>query len=239
MFHADGPSLLELLRQALSSTERGYDLLASKFDLTPFRTPDAVLSGMARAIGPPASVRDALDVMCGTGAAMTWLRALCTERVVGVDFSAGMLDEARVRVTAAPGAAEVVLVRGDVLTMRFDREFDLATCTGAFGHILAKDEPVLLANIHRALRAGGRFVFPTSEAPRPSTAAFWLAHGFNAAMHVRNALWRPPFVMYYLTMLWPDVRGALERAGFDVEARRGVFEAPFERAILVVATKRG
>lgn len=30
MFHPDGPSLFELTRQALASTERGYDLLASK-----------------------------------------------------------------------------------------------------------------------------------------------------------------------------------------------------------------
>jgi hypothetical protein len=39
-------------------------------------------------------------------------------------------------------------------------------------------------------------------------------------------------------MLWPSVRAKRERAGFDVEARRGVFPAPFTRAILVVATKR-
>jgi hypothetical protein len=57
-------------------------------------------------------------------------------------------------------------------------------------------------------------------------------------MRVRNALVSPPFVMYYLTMLWPAVREKLERASFDVEARRSVFPAPFERALLVVATKR-
>lgn len=239
MFDPDGPSLLELLRQALSSTERGYNLLAPKFDRTPFRTPDVILEPMVRAVGPAGSIRDALDVMCGTGAAMTWLRALCTVRVAGIDFSAGMLEEARARVTAASGNAEVVLVRGDVLTMCFDREFDLVTCTGAFGHILDKDEPALLGNIQRALRPGGRFVFPTAEPPRPTTPAFWIAHAFNASMRVRNALVKPPFLMYYLTMLWPSVRAKLERAGFEVEARRGVFPAPFARAILVVATRRG
>jgi hypothetical protein len=34
----------ELARQALSSVEGGYDLLAPKFDHTPFRTPDGVLA---------------------------------------------------------------------------------------------------------------------------------------------------------------------------------------------------
>jgi ubiquinone/menaquinone biosynthesis C-methylase UbiE len=239
MFHPEGPSLLELLRQALSSTERGYDLLAPKFDRTPFRTPDAVLEPMARAAGEAGSVRDALDVMCGTGAAMSWLRPLCRERVVGIDFSAGMLAEARSRVEASAGTARVELVRGDVLSMRFDREFDVAVCTGAFGHILERDEPALLGNVQRALRPGGRFVFPTAELPPRTSPRLWMARAFNASMRVRNAVVRPPFVMYYLTMLWPEVRAKLERAGFDAEARRGVFGAPFASAILVVATKRG
>jgi ubiquinone/menaquinone biosynthesis C-methylase UbiE len=238
MFHPDGPTFLDLLRQALSSTERGYDMLAPKFDLTPFRTPEGILEPMAREVAAGGSVRDALDVMCGTGAAMAALRPLCTERVVGIDFSAGMLAEARDRVTAAPGSAAVELVRGDVLTMKFDRAFDVVVCTGAFGHILEKDEPTLLGNIQRALRPGGRFVFPTAEPPPPSAPGFWLGHAFNAAMHARNALVKPAFVMYYLTMLWPAVRTKLERAGFDVVAKRRVFAAPFHKAILVVATKR-
>jgi ubiquinone/menaquinone biosynthesis C-methylase UbiE len=238
MFHPDGPSFMELLRQALSSTERGYDLLAPKFDATPFRTPDEILEPMARAIATTGSVRDALDVMCGTGAAMASLRPLCTERITGIDFSAGMLAEARTRVSKAAGSAEVELVRGDVLTMSFDRAFDVVVSTGAFGHILERDEPTLLGNIQRALRPGGRFVFPTAEPPSPRSPGFWLGHGFNAAMHVRNALIKPPFTMYYLTMLWPAVRAKLERAGFEVEVKRGVFGAPFAAAMLVVATRR-
>ena len=42
MYHPDGPTFWELARQALSSTTRGYDLLAPKFDVTPFRTPDGI-----------------------------------------------------------------------------------------------------------------------------------------------------------------------------------------------------
>jgi ubiquinone/menaquinone biosynthesis C-methylase UbiE len=238
MFHPEGPTLLELLRQALSSTEAGYDQIAPKFDVTPFRTPDALLEPMARAVGGPGSVDAALDVMCGTGAAMRVLRPLCRERVVGVDFSAGMLAEAERRLADAPGDARVELVRGDVLEMRYAAEFDVATCVGAFGHILRRDEPRLLGNVQRALRPGGRFVFVTAEMPSPASAAYWISRGFNAAMHVRNAVKRPAFQMYYLTMLWPEVREKLERSGFDVEARREVFAKPFERAILVVATKR-
>jgi len=52
VYHPEGPTFLELMRQALASTERGYDLLAPKFDRTPFRTPDHVLEAMIQAIGP-------------------------------------------------------------------------------------------------------------------------------------------------------------------------------------------
>ncbi|MCM2386961.1 SAM-dependent methyltransferase, partial [Streptomyces sp. CWNU-1] len=43
MFTSSGPTFRELTVQALSSIERGYDLLAPKFDATPFRTPDRLL----------------------------------------------------------------------------------------------------------------------------------------------------------------------------------------------------
>ena len=237
MFAPGGPTFLELLHQALVSTERGYDLIAPKFDRTPFRTPDALLEAMARNVGPAASIDAALDVCCGTGAAAAWLRALCRERVVGLDFSQGMLDEARRRLAFAPGIARIDLVRGDALAMPFDAEFDLITCTGAFGHILEKDEPRFVRGIHRALRPGGRFVFPTSELPAKTSRTVWMLRGFNAAMRVRNALLRPPFIMYYLTFLWPGVGELLKREGFDVRVSRDVFPAPYQHGLLVTATR--
>jgi len=237
VYHPEGPTFLELMRQALTSTERGYDLIAPKFDRTPFRTPDPVLETMARAIAdgsaPGRPVRAALDVCCGTGAAMSHLRALCTERVVGLDFSQGMLDEARVRVGRAPGSAAVELVRGDALALSFENEFDVVTCVGAFGHILPEDEDRFVAGIVRALRPGGRFVFATTEMPPPSSSAWWMLRGFNAVMRVRNALIHPQFIMYYLTFLWPGVEALLSRHGFTVEALR----EPGQRWVTVVATK--
>ena len=128
MFHPKGPTLRELAVQALSSTERGYDLLAPKFDYTPFRTPDAVL------------------------------------------------------------------------------------------------------------RPGGRLVFVTSPMPPPWSARYWLARGFNAAMHVRNLLVSPPFVMYYLTFLLPDVEPLLRRAGLAVEVRPLGRDVP-NGACVVTATR--
>ena len=237
MFHRDGPTFLELMHQALVSTERGYDLLAPKFDHTPFRTPDPVVDAVAHAIGGPRSVDAALDVCCGTGAAMRALRPLCRERVVGLDFSEGMLAEAKRRLADAPGDARVELVRGDALTLPFENELDVVTSVGAFGHIEREDEDRFVAGIVRALRPGGRFVFATSRKPPPTSAWWWVAHGFNAAMRVRNAVLRPPFIMYYLTFLWPEVRGLMERHALRVEALEGRCPAPYEGVVIVVARK--
>jgi len=234
MFHKEGPTFVELMKQALASTERGYDMIAPKFDLTPFRTPDDVLAVMAKEIGP---VDAALDVCCGTGAAMKHLRPLCRERVVGIDFSNGMLAEAERRLRDVPGAP-VELVRGDALELPFKNEFDVITSVGAFGHIERADEDRFVAGIARALRPGGRFVFATGPKPKAKESWFWMAHGFNAVMRVRNAVRRPQFIMYYLTFTWPEVRPLLERHGFSVEARTHVCPHPWERAAIVVASKR-
>src|SRR5262245_42817076 len=147
MFHPQGPTFWELARQCLSSTERGYDLLAPKFDFTPFRTPDFILDGMAQCLGEPRSIDSALDVCTGTGAAIRILRPLCRRRVVGIDFSRGMLAVARQRFPDEPELAPVELVQADVLQMGFREEFDLAVTAGSLGHILPKDEPRFVEQI--------------------------------------------------------------------------------------------
>lgn len=238
MFHAKGPTFWELAEQALSSTERGYDLLAPKFDYTPFRTPDAILDRVAAHLRPLAPFGAGLDICCGTGAAMRMLRPLCRDRVVGIDVSARMLAEARQRTAGAPGAAALHLVRGNALQMPFDAAFDVAVCFGAFGHILPRDESRFVAQIVRALRPGGRFVFVSSYLPPWWSPSYWLARGFNGAMHLRNLLRAQPFIMYYLTFLLPEVKALLESHGFDVEVRDDAFERPWNVLRLVIATRR-
>lgn len=220
----------------MSSTEQGYDLLASKFDATPFRTPDPVFSPLPELLGP---VDAALDLCCGTGAAMRHLRPLCRTRLVGVDFSRGMLAEAERTLATESSGARIELVHADALDLPFVEEFDVVHSSGAFGHIVGADEDRFLAGIVRALRPGGRFVFPTGRRPSPASPALWAAHVFNAAMRLRNALRDPPFVMYYLTFLWPEIRERLIAHGLEPHAYEGRCPAPFDRVVWVVATKRG
>jgi ubiquinone/menaquinone biosynthesis C-methylase UbiE len=210
MFSPGGPSLRELARQALSSVERGYDLLAPKFDHTSFRTPDDVLDATAAALRPRGPFGRGVDVCCGTGAGLGVLSSVCQGPVTGVDFSAGMLAQAR---RAHPDAS---WVRADVRALPFAGAFDLAVSFGALGHFLPAERPALFAGVYRALRPGGFFAFPVPAPPPVTSRSYWALLGFDLAMRIRNAVWRPPFVMYYRTCPLSAVRADLTAAGFTV-----------------------
>ncbi|WP_103510827.1 class I SAM-dependent methyltransferase [Streptomyces sp. SM13] len=268
----EGPTVRELAVQALSSIERGYDLLAPKFDLTPYRTPDRVLDAVTRAVRELGPFDTGLDVCCGTGAGVGVLRQLCRERVVGVDFSAGMLAEARAAfppgsetspVGEGPGDSgepaddegpagsrrppgsegpAIDWVRADARSLPFAPAFDLALSFGAFGHFLPAERFGLFAEVHGSLRPGGQFVFPIGAPPPVGSRVYWSLLGFDVAMRVRNALWRPTFVMYYRTFRLGDVLEDLTQAGFGVRLQPltglGLRPDGSPRARLVVATRK-
>ncbi|MGN9790737.1 class I SAM-dependent methyltransferase [Streptomyces sp. OZ13] len=265
MFTEHGPTLRELAVQALSSIEHGYDLLAPKFDRTPFRTSDRLLDAVAGTLRPLGPFAAGLDICCGTGAGVEVLSQVCRERAVGVDFSAGMLAAAASRSAAAvphlpaasaasagdagdadqPGVGRdgpaVSWVRADARALPFAPAFDLAVSFGAFGHFLPRERPLLFAQAHAALRPGGCFAFPVMAPPGPDSLLYWTLLGFDAAMRIRNALWRPRFVMYYRTFPLSAVLGDLGRAGFTVEllplTELGRLPDGSPRARLVVARK--
>ncbi len=212
MFSPQGPSLRELCVQALSSVERGYDLLAPKFDHTPFRTPETILDATAAALSGLGPFTHGMDLCCGTGAGMLVLRSLCQGRITGVDFSAGMLAQAR---SAHP---EATWVRADARALPFAEGFDLVATFGALGHFLPAERPALFDGVYRALRPGGLFTFPIGGSPPLTSVSHWATLGFDLAMRVRNAVWQPPFVMYYRTSPLPALRDDLTAAGFTTTA---------------------
>ena len=128
---------------------------------------------------------------------------------MGVDFSTGMLAQAR---RARLGAG---WVRADARALPC-RGFDLAVSFGALGHFLRAERPALFAGVDSALRPGGVFAVPVGAPPPLTSIWYWALAGFDLAMRVRNALWRPAFVMYYRTCPLPAVRDDLTAAGFTV-----------------------
>ncbi|HUP54283.1 MAG TPA: class I SAM-dependent methyltransferase [Methylomirabilota bacterium] len=89
-----------------------------------------------------------LDAPCGTGRYFAVVRAAgCS--VVGVDQSAGMLEQAR-----AKGLATRLEHIG-LQELAFDAEFDGSMTIDAMENIPPEEWPLVLANLHRAVRPGG------------------------------------------------------------------------------------
>jgi ubiquinone/menaquinone biosynthesis C-methylase UbiE len=223
--------------QALSSVEGGYNLLAPKFDHTPFRTPDSVLDATAGALRSLGSFGRGLDVCCGTGAGLRVLGSVCQGPITGVDFSSGMLAQAR------RAHRDAWWIRADARALPFASGFDLAVSFGALGHFLPAQRPALFGAVYRALRPGGVFAFPVGGPPAVTSVLYWALAGFDLAMRVRNALWRPAFVMYYRTCPLRAVRSDLTASGFTVTTvpltALGLREDGSPRYRLVLARRPG
>ena len=108
-----------------------------------------------------------LDVGCGTGALLHWAREIGhAGRLTGLDPARGMLDVARKR-------SDVEWILGDLGSVAWDGEFDLAVMTGHAFQVLVEDEAISasLASIHAALAPGAVFAFETRN---PSARAWEL-----------------------------------------------------------------
>lgn len=222
-----GPSFAELARQGLSSIEGGYDLLAEKFDASVFRTPDVVLDGLQSVL--PLGVERALDIGCGTGAMLERLQQVSRE-CVGIDLSRNMLERAGRVVPAAR------LWRTDFLHTYWENAFDLVTSLGVMGHIPPQSQPEFFRRLFLALRPGGVYLTVVGDLRRRPWVYVpaWL---FDTAMRVRNLLWKPRFVMYYLSFVLPQAMQTVERAGLRVEIIAGQFPAPFAQLQILRATR--
>ncbi|MBN1269502.1 MAG: methyltransferase domain-containing protein [Kiritimatiellae bacterium] len=94
-----------------------------------------------------------LDLGCGDGALTARLAQLVPRgRVVGLDASHGMIEQARTR-----GAANIEFRIGDINALSFDGELDLVFSNATLHWI--KDHRRLLAAVHRALKPGGMLRF--------------------------------------------------------------------------------
>jgi len=144
-----------------------------------------------------------------------------------------MLQQAKSKLEKTQGSAKVELVEADVLQMTFHEDFDVATCFGALGHILPSDQYKFLRLIHRALRPGGRFVLYADYPPASQSLESVVYRTFDAIMKVRNALLKPPFIMYYLSFLLPRLAEKLRNVGFAVDIRTNFYR----KHCLVIATK--
>ena len=136
----------------LAGVRGGYDRWAAVYDHD--ANPLVALEGPAvrAAVGDPRG-RAALDLGCGTGRHALWLAAAGAD-VTAVDFSAGMLDEARRK----PGAGAVRFVAHDLHDpLPFAAgAFDLVVSGLVLEHL--RDLGPFFRDARRVLRPGGRAV---------------------------------------------------------------------------------
>ena len=130
-----------------------YDRIAPTYDERYRRPESEGLSGvleLLKRIAAEVGARRILEVGCGTG---FWLAALANGEatVVGLDFSAGMLDQARAR------SRDYGLVRATASRLPFlARSFDLVFAMNAVHHF--DDARAFVAEAAHSLRPGGALV---------------------------------------------------------------------------------
>jgi ubiquinone/menaquinone biosynthesis C-methylase UbiE len=177
---------------------------------------DAVLRGLRRA-----AHANVLDVGCGTGLLGARIREeLPGARVVGCDFSRGMLKRAAHQQRAS------ALVQGSALTLPFhDAAFEAVVCTEAFHWF--PDQGLALREFSRVLAPKGRLFVSLVNPP----------------LEVMSRLGRDLFRLAGEPAFWPTrarMRRQVEDAGFRVESQRIVFRVPATfvlPSVLTVAEK--
>jgi trans-aconitate methyltransferase len=104
-----------------------------------------------------------MDAGCGTGRLTALLfERLQRGRVVGVDLSRNMLEEARSHLAPRFGG-RVEFVRADLALLPFDRAFDGVFSTAAFHWV--PDHPRLFRGLYASLKPGGWLVAQCGGGP--------------------------------------------------------------------------
>jgi ubiquinone/menaquinone biosynthesis C-methylase UbiE len=135
------------IKQTFDTVADGYDKPALRFFVNS-------ADHLAAALGLNGNER-LLDVATGTGAnALALARRLPSGHVTGIDFSAGMLQQARAKAERA-ALRNVDFVEMDMQRLEFpDNSFDVTTC--AFGIFFVEDMETQLKHIASKVAPGGK-----------------------------------------------------------------------------------
>jgi ubiquinone/menaquinone biosynthesis C-methylase UbiE len=127
-----------------------YAAETERLDEANFRLRRDVAVDMVLRLAPPQA--QVIDLGCGAGPVISELRKRSVN-VVGLDYAADMLDNARSRLRAL-GLDESDLYQGDCRRTPYpDASFDVVVCLGVISYI--DDYADVLREIHRLLRPGG------------------------------------------------------------------------------------
>jgi SAM-dependent methyltransferase len=138
----------------------------------------------------------ALDFGCGTGSASTLLNEMLgLQRVVGIDTSGGLIEQAR----QAFGSRQIRFTLASEYEP--DARLDLAFCNGVFHHIDPDERRGAVDLVYRALRPGGLF-------------AFWENNPWNPG--TRYVMSRISFDRDAITLTSGEAAQLLQSGGFEI-----------------------
>jgi SAM-dependent methyltransferase len=126
-----------------------------------------------------------LDVGCGCGETTIEIAGrIAPGRIVGLDASAMLLDEARAA-AKAKGLGNASFVEGDGQTWSSPERFDVLF--SRFGVMFFSDPEAAFANLRKALKSAGRLAFACWRKPEDN---LWLALPMRSTAHLLPPL--PP-----------------------------------------------
>ena len=153
------------LRERREAVRADYDADAATYDDSPYPTTShAAFIDRLVASCPPGGV--VLDAPCGTGQYFSRIRD-AGRRVVGIDQSGGMLEQARRR-ELADRVEQVGLQE-----MAFQAEFDGAMTVDAMENVPPEDWPLVVGNLRRAVKPGGHLYMTVEEISHDDIDEAW------------------------------------------------------------------
>jgi len=181
-----------------------------------FATGEAEIAAVMARLDARPQLGTALDFGCGVG---RLCRALASrfERVVGVDVSAAMLDEAR---AVNADLANVEFHRNDGATLSEipDESVDLLYSNLVLQHMPRERQRAFIVDFRRVVRPGGVLVFQTPSSHDMSTLKGWFHRvlgnrGVNLIRRLRHG---PDGIMELHCLRRREVLAALTKAGATV-----------------------
>jgi demethylmenaquinone methyltransferase/2-methoxy-6-polyprenyl-1,4-benzoquinol methylase len=172
----------------------------------------------------------ALDVACGTGKLAAALAGAVgpTGKVIGIDLSEAMLDEAR---RAFGTLASVEFRIGNALALPVeDGSFDAATIAFGLRNLSSFEDG--FREMARAVRSGGRVVCLELSVPRPRAAGRIYTAGFRVTAPIMGAIFRRRAAYSYLPQSLDGFPAAEEIA--ETMRRAGLRDVRFKRLALGV-----
>ena len=196
------------LRERRAAVEASYDDEAPTYDESPYpvETQRRFVERLVATCPPDGIV---LDAPCGTGQYFP-LVAAAGRRVVGIDQSAGMLAQARARGIA------VALHQVGLQELAFEGEFDAVMTVDAMENVFPEDWPAVLANVRRAIRAGGHLYLTVEEVAETVLEAAFADLSARGLPVVRGEVIEGDVAGYHYYPGRPQVIGWLEGAGLAI-----------------------